>query len=173
MPSSRAFKVAFSLSETMIRFEDQRCPSKAPSPTTRQGNKLPCVCPYDSLGWRADHHLLIFLRHVEERERHRTLATPSPGHIKDHELKAIRLSAHKNRKIERKTAQERPRAQGLTGQKSPPWQSPGRRQSHTIPPGRPRYQWRSRSKEKSMFSRMGANVPDGSRRVPRIGREPA
>ena len=82
--------------------------------------------------------------------------------IKDHELKAIRLSAHKNIKIERKTAQERPRVEGLAGQKSPPWQSPGRRQSHTIPPGRPRCQWRSRSKGKSMFSRMGANVPDGS-----------
>ena len=99
-----------------------------------------------------------------ERERDRTLTTPSPGHIKDHELKAIRLSAHKNIKIERKTAQERPRTEGLTGQKSPPWQSPSRRQSHTIPPGRPRCQWRSRSKGKSAFSRMGANVPDGSRR---------
>ena len=43
----------------------------------------------------------------------------SPGHIKDHELKAIRLSAHKNIKIERKTAQERPRAEGLTSQESP------------------------------------------------------
>ena len=31
-----------------------------------------------------------------ERERDRTSTTPSPGHIKDHELKAIRLSAHTN-----------------------------------------------------------------------------
>ena len=30
----------------------------------------------------------------------RTLTTPSPGHIKDHELKAIRLSAHENKKKE-------------------------------------------------------------------------
>ena len=55
---------------------------------------------------------------VRARERDKTLTTPSPGHIKDNELKAIRLSAHKNRNIERKTAQERPRSEGLTGQVS-------------------------------------------------------
>ena len=32
-----------------------------------------------------------------ERERDRALTTPSPGHIKDHELNAIRLSALKNK----------------------------------------------------------------------------
>ena len=97
--------------------------------------------------------------------RDKTLTTPSPGHIKDHELKTIRLSAHKNRKIGRKTAQERPRAEGLTGQKSPSWHS-GRRVQTTLPVA-------ESVQGKSMFSRMGANVPDGSRRVPRIGREPA
>ena len=32
----------------------------------------------------------------QKPERDRTLTTPSPGHIKDHELQGIRLSAHKN-----------------------------------------------------------------------------
>ena len=70
VPSSRAFKVAFGLTEITIHFEVQRSPSKAPrQPHAKATDSLAqsCVsfCPYGSLGWRADHHLLIFLRHVE------------------------------------------------------------------------------------------------------------
>ena len=70
VPSSRAFQVAFSLTEKAVHFGVQRCPSRAPSLATRQGGKFPTQlvspsCPYGSLGGRMDHHLLIFPCHVE------------------------------------------------------------------------------------------------------------
>ena len=43
VPSSQAFKVAFSLTETTIHFEVQQCPSEDPSPATRHGSRLPCA----------------------------------------------------------------------------------------------------------------------------------
>ena len=82
----------------------------------------------------------VFSTFVGHRERDKTLTTPSPGHIKDHELKA------KGRRLKSAHVLRASQVKSLHRGSLP---------AGAIPPGRPRCQWRSRSKGKCMFSRMG------------------